>query len=50
LCQPDATGFPHKEPVSADPEENDSTENPPNLASSSGQKPIAIVAPKNVQD
>ena len=50
LCQPDATGFPDKEPAGADPEENGSTENPPNFPSANGQKSIAMVTPKSVQD
>ncbi|MGA3035142.1 MAG: hypothetical protein ABSD70_17785 [Terracidiphilus sp.] len=54
LCQPetqpDATGFSSEEPATADAMENDSVKNPPNLASTGGRKPIALVTPKSVKD
>jgi hypothetical protein len=55
LCEPnsrpDATAFSNEEPSVAAPKANGSMANPPNhLSSASGRSPIAIVAPKSVQN
>jgi|HubBroStandDraft_1064217.scaffolds.fasta_scaffold458208_1 hypothetical protein len=46
----DATGFPYEEPAGADPEANDSTENPPDPSPAGGRRPTAMAAPKSVRD
>jgi hypothetical protein len=46
----DATGFPYDAPAGADPEANDSMENPPDPSPAGGRKSSAMAAPKSVQD
>jgi len=48
--RPDATGFSHEKPAGADTMENDSLEQPLNLSSTSGRKPMAIVARRSAQN
>jgi hypothetical protein len=45
-----ATGFRLREPTGAGAKVNDSTGKPPNLSSTSGRKPMAIVTRRSVQN